>query len=193
MPPDQRILHAIPAKGRNLIAGLTIRAFPKFGLYCYQSQTMYLAIRCGRINANAPSGHFHNDQLALELNMNRVDIIADPGSYIYTPLPHRRNEYRSVKAHFAPRLKDVEPNPIGKLLFRLGDRTKAECLYFGKRGFLGMHKGYGPPLYRMVLLKENELLIHDFTEAQENIISEQPTRRTGNPPSSNGYGIIIKS
>lgn len=193
LAPNQKVTHNIRAKRANLLEGLTALAFPKFGLYCYRSPAMYLAVRCGRLNDKAPSGHFHNDQLSIELNLEGKDIIRDPGSYLYTPLPHRRNEYRSVKAHYAPRLGDIEPNRVGPLLFHLEDKAKAQCLYFGPDGFLGTHSGYGPPIYRMILIKENELLIHDFTEAQESVISDPPGQRSGVPPFSSGYGMVFKS
>jgi len=36
-------------------------------------------------------------------------LISDPGSYIYTPFPEKRREYRSADAHFSPfNIKTIE-------------------------------------------------------------------------------------
>ena len=63
--------------------------------------------------------------------------IRDPGTYLYTPLPERRNAYRSVRAHFAPQLVGPEPASLGDGLFRLGPGSQATCLYWGEHGFAG--------------------------------------------------------
>ena len=187
LPSSQKVEHVIPAIDIKI---LNYYAFPIFGLFIFTNPGFYMSVRCGMKDNRAPSGHFHNDQLSIELNINGEDIIRDPGTYVYTPLPNRRNEYRSVKAHFAPRINEREPNKITNLLFRLDDQCKAKCLYFGDKGFLGMHNGYGEPIYRMVLLKSDSIIICDFTESNREIISESPFNDAIKTPYSPGYGIV---
>jgi hypothetical protein len=68
------------------------------------------------------------------------DWIRDPGTYVYTPLPDRRNAYRSIRAHFAPQLEGPEPAGLEKELFTLADATAGTCLYWGEAGFAGEHR-----------------------------------------------------
>lgn len=146
--------------------GLKLYAYPDFGLYIYRSKRFYLAIRCGPVGQNGNGGHAHNDQLSIELNVDGQDIVADPGTYLYTPLPERRNEYRSVTAHFAPQVKNCEPGSLDLGLFKLGDEVRAECLYFGAEGFVGWHYGYGEVVWRVVKIagSDNSIRIQDMAD-----------------------------
>jgi hypothetical protein len=157
----QRQSWEIPIPGDELWTGLQTVAYPDFGLFIFRSRHVYLAVRCGPIGQCGHGGHAHNDQLAVELTVDGEDWIADPGTYLYTPLPARRNEYRSVRAHFAPQLSTAEPGRLDLGLFRLGSEAQAECLYFGSEGFIGLHWGYGTPLYRAVTLNAGGVLIED--------------------------------
>jgi hypothetical protein len=141
-------------------------AFPDFGLFVVRTGRSYLAIRCGPIGLNGLGAHAHNDALAIELVVEDREVVRDPGSYVYTPLPAERDRYRSVRAHFAPRVAGREPGRLGPGPFRLGDEAQARCIYFGPDGFLGMHVGYGRPVYRLVTLADRMLAIDDFSEGE---------------------------
>ena len=148
-------------------------------------------MRCGGLGENAPTGHIHNDQLSIELSLEGTDWIKDPGTYLYTPLPQRRNQYRSVKAHYAPCVENREPNSLEGPLFQLTDNSKPKCLFFGEKGFLGTHSGFGSPIYRMIIIKEHSLVIHDYIDGPETLISEPPTQGSSTMPFSNGYGLLL--
>ena len=173
--------------------GLKLYAYPDFGLYVYRSKRLYLAIRCGSIGQNGNGGHAHNDQLSIELHIDRKDIICDPGTYLYTPMPSRRNEYRSVTAHYAPQLRGLEPGNLKSGLFCLGNDAKGSCLCFGEDGFIGMHYGYGFPISRAIMVLENTIRITDFTpenvrlEPIRQLNPEQPSTT----PFSPGYGLRL--
>jgi hypothetical protein len=137
-------------------------AYPDFGLYVYRSKRFYLSIRCGPVGQNGNGGHAHNDQLSIELNVDGKDWITDPGTYLYTPLPERRNEYRSVKVHFSPQLEKHEPGNMTIGTFVLGGDPKAEVIFLGSREFIGKHVGYGIPVYRHIIIQDTEILITDF-------------------------------
>jgi hypothetical protein len=113
--------HEIPVPGGGLLRDPALYAYPEFGVFLYRAKRFSLAIRCGSIGQNGVGGHAHNDQLSIELNVDGEDWITDPGTYLYTPIPERRDEYRSVRAHFAPRMGSREPGHMDPGLFRLGE------------------------------------------------------------------------
>jgi hypothetical protein len=170
-------------------------AYPDFGLFIWRSPRVYLAVRCGPRKHRGPGAHAHNDQLAIELSIDEHDVFADPGSYLYTPDPHERNRYRSATAHCAPQpIRTREPGGISQGLFELHDRARAECLYFGPRSFVGMHRGFGRPVYRIVELEPRAIVVTDVAERALPLRETwpdgagQPLRRP--IPFSAGYGIV---
>lgn len=167
MPQPEAAAHlslSIPAPGSSLLDGLRLYGYPDFGLYIFQSARLYLALRCGPVGQNSSGGHAHNDQLSIELLLDGQVVFCDPGTHLYTPLPQRRNQYRSARAHFVPRL-DSEPASLSLGPFRLEDRAQARCLYFGPEGFAGMHRGYGQPVYRLVRIAADAVMIDDYGPA----------------------------
>jgi hypothetical protein len=164
-------LRALPAPQRQRfeirLGGplLAAHRFSDFGVFVFRGATWYLAVRCGPIGLNGLGAHAHNDALAVELTDGGHDLARDPGSYLYTPSPLERDRYRSVQAHFAPRVAGREPGSLARGLFRLGNEARARCLYFDGGRFLGCHGGYGAPVYRHVAIADGRLTIEDFSEA----------------------------
>lgn len=181
-----------------LTHGLQTFGFPDFGLYVFKSSRLYLAIRCGAVGRRGCGGHNHNDQLSLELMVDGRTWVADPGTYVYTSLPEVRNRYRSVYAHFAPQAAGREPAPLDSGLFSLPDRTRSEVLYFGHRGFVGMHRGFGRATYRRVNLKELRVTVVDLVPHQGENDEGDTYRLVRRPlegplPFSPGYGVIAST
>jgi hypothetical protein len=185
----QRQVLEIPIPGDDLYKELKLYAYPDFGLYLYRSSSLYLAVRCGAIGQNGKGGHAHNDQLSIELNVDGEDWITDPGTYLYTPLPERRNQYRSVKAHFAPQLEGQEPGRLDLGLFRLGNAAGAICRFYGKEGCIGMYYAFNSAIYRKIQLKCDALLISDISE-QHHILLQSIMHLNYANKVSNGYGKI---
>ena len=146
----------------EVLNGLATYAYPDFGIYIWKSDRFFLSIRCGPVGQNGNGGHAHNDQLAIELNIDGKDWVADPGTYIYTPSPKERNAYRSVHAHAAPKFGLKEPARLDLGLFRLEDKAQSRCLNFGLDGFGGVHTGYGMPLQRCVKFQAGNIRIIDM-------------------------------
>lgn len=195
--PDStsRSLIHIPVAGGTIREALELYAYPDFGLYIFKSSRLYLALRAGPVGQNGNGGHAHNDQLAIELSIDGENWIVDPGTYLYTALPGKRNEYRSVSAHFAPRLNAKEPARLDLNLFKLEETAHAKCLYFGEMGFIGMHEGYGTPVWRVASIGEKEIRICDYyselADAPEEMVIDRcclPER----PAISPGYGILCE-
>ena len=157
----QRHVLKIPIQGGNLYEGRKLYVYPDFGLYIYRSRRLYLLIRCGSVGQNGKGGHDHNDQLSIELNVDGEEWISDPGTYLYTPLPELRNEYRSVKAHFSPQVEGQEPGQLDQGIFRIKNAVRGECKYFQENGFVGVHQGYGKSIYRCIILFPNKITIID--------------------------------
>ena len=107
------------APGASLLAGLRALAYPDFGAYVFRSRRLFLCLRAGFPNGHGLDGHAHADQLSLEVCIDGVGWIRDPGSYLYTPSPRQRNLYRSSAAHFVPYVLDGEPELWSRGLFDL--------------------------------------------------------------------------
>lgn len=166
--------------------------FPEAGLYLFRNAALYLLIKCGKNGQGGNGGHDHNDQLSIEMWMEGKDIFVDPGTCLYTPLPSVRNKYRSVRAHFAPQLENKEPASLDCGLFHLPDVTQSQVLYFGDKGFVGSHSGYGELIYRMVSLTQYEVKITDYTTGSGKLsdiydLSRYPCRI----PYSPSYGQFL--
>lgn len=208
VPPEGFVLldAEIRVPGGRLLDGLKARAFPDFGLYVWRSERLFLTVRCGPLGQNGRGGHCHNDQLAVELAVDGEDWIAETGTYLYTPVPERRNAYRSVHAHFAPRLGEgQEPGRLDLGPFWLGDEAKARCAAFGTKGFLGSHRGFGPEVFRRVELSDTGIRITDVVKgrakktadrAADRIVlgGRDAVRAAFQPPLavSPGYGLVFR-
>jgi hypothetical protein len=179
--------HEFEFRGGDLRKGLELCAYPGFGIYIFRSRRLYLAVRCGTIDTRLNAAHAHNDQLLVELNVDGSDVIADPGSYVYSPLPRRRNECRVWKAHFTPRLEN-EPEGTAAGLFVLSAPPTGTCLYFGEDGFAGERASRsGVTLYRIVRILPNRILIHDACNSAPLARSLSPDEL---PRFSPGYGTL---
>ena len=182
----------IPVPGGGLNQGLELLAYPDFGLYLRRSKRLFLALRCGPRGQEGIVGHAHLDQLALELNLDGRDLIVDPGSYLYTSLPARRNQYRSARAHFAPQVKGREPGRLEGGLFDLKGWARGECLHWSKKGFLGRHGGYGALLWLSVRVEDERIIV---SAGWEGLRPAGPRLCLGGPPIpvSPGYGRLLSS
>lgn len=159
--------------GSDLLQNLQLFPYPDFGVYIYKSPSLYLAVRCGSIGQNGNGGHAHNDQLAIELNIDGKDIISDPGTYLYTPIHKYRNKFRSTRAHFTPVFKHdfKEQNnwKAGKEgIFHLESSKIGHVVYVKKDCFVGRHDCFGKPVYRLIEIKKNEVCVYDF--ADDNLV-----------------------
>ncbi|MEX0679132.1 MAG: heparinase II/III family protein [Pirellulales bacterium] len=190
-----RYVHRIELPDAEIVRDLNQIAYPDFGLFMWRSPRLYLAVRCGPRRQIGPGAHAHNDQLALELSTDGRDLLADPGSCLYTPDPRQRNRYRSVTAHWAPQPIHLrEPGRLDLGLFALDDRARAQCLYFGPRGFAGRHQGYGRPVYRIVELEPTAIVVTDYADRAIALREAWPNRSVTQYrercPFSAGYGIV---
>jgi hypothetical protein len=184
LPQESRCTTEYSIDCLDLRYGLELFGYPDFGAYVFRTARLFLAVRCGKVGSGGLGGHAHLDQLTLELVIDGKSLVSDPGTYLYTPLPQRRNAYRSSHAHFVPHLPDREPGDLTRNIFLLDGRVDGECLYFGPRGFAGRHYGFGEAIYRLVAIEKNRIVVHDFSESGEVLDDSAPEKL----PFSPGYG-----
>jgi hypothetical protein len=175
--------------GADLREGLRRFDFPDFGLCIFRSARVYLAIRCGPIGQNGRGGHAHNDQLSVVLWLDGEVRLTDPGTYLYTALPHLRDRYRSACVHNAPRPAPSgsiprEPGRLDLGMFRLGDTARAEWVAADAHSFCGRHFGYGFAVYRTVIIEAEAVILEDFADVER--IAWLPPESI---PIARGYGI----
>ncbi len=128
--------------GKSEEKGEPLSLYPDFGLYIQRKDPWVLAIRCGSIGQKGNGGHAHNDQLSFELAVSGVSCIVDPGTYVYTPLPERRRQFRSAAMHNTLVVLGKEQNE-DEGLFRMKDTSQAKVLRFEEGLFMGEHQGFG--------------------------------------------------
>ena len=162
--------------------------YPDSGIFIFKSSKFYLAVCATPPGQKGHGGHTHNDKLGYELWIEGRDISRDPGTYLYTPLPDRRNEFRSVKAHNAPIVEDLEQNSwregIAGLFGMLAD-CRCFVADFGEN-FISLAAEYkGVKIMRKFEIKEDRLVITD-TANREFYYSKFELY-------SNGYGKLTKN
>ncbi len=180
------VFDAAAAGAVSLLEGLQCLRFPGMGCHVFRSARLYLAVRCGENGIAGLGAHAHCDQLGIELVIDGHSIVRDPGTYLYTASPARRNAYRSASAHHVPRVEGREPANLGLGLFDLRGAPEGECLYFGPLGFVGRHGGYGNWVYRQILLGEHSVVVQDFSEGDLHLSDPTPASL----PFSPGYGRL---
>lgn len=76
-----------------------VQTYANFGLTIIKNKDLHLTFRHATFNPNQPTGHFHQDQLAITLSVNGIPILIDPGTYVYTANTNYRNMLRSAESH----------------------------------------------------------------------------------------------
>jgi hypothetical protein len=171
---------------KGALAGVTRRAYPRFGHFVFTGPRFFLAIRCAPERAAGPPGHAHDDVLTVELQVDGRDFLTDPGTFVYTPLPAERNRYRSAAAHFCPRPAGMAGADLGLGLFEIANLPHGRCLAFTEDTFHAEATGPGWTVQRLVNLREDRVLIADLSLTGP--LADLPPA-PGDPPVCIGYGL----
>ncbi len=129
------------------------RPFSDFGLYTYRFARFTLILRCGPVGQQGVGGHAHNDQLSFELAVGGRSVVVDPGTYLYTPDPDRRNIFRGTAMHNTLVIPDREQNgweASQRGLFSLRRCCRAHVVASGPDEWIAEHDGFGEPCRRRV-------------------------------------------
>ncbi|MHA7815829.1 MAG: heparinase II/III family protein [Pseudohaliea sp.] len=95
----------------DLLDGLAWSVFEDSGLYIARSPALYLVLTAAcssQLKHNL--SHSHNDRLGVELYFGTAPRLRDPGTYQYTALRKRRDDFRRTRAHNVPRVAGFEQN-----------------------------------------------------------------------------------
>jgi len=109
----------------NYLRNIRSKAFSNAGWYIMRKDKNYMIISGGPNGQDGNGGHAHNDKLSFELCINNKDILVDSGSYLYTPFPEWRNNFRSTSFHNTILVDSKEQNKISeKNLFSMGNNAE---------------------------------------------------------------------
>lgn len=170
----------------DLLEGLKIYAFSDFGVYIYRSKRMYLLIRCWTGEQQEPSYHKHQDQLSVELAVDGHDLIRDPGTYLYTPIPSERFIYQANTSHFSPFIDHNYKGKNYENVFRTIHFERVQLSYFGKRGFIA--KSIDSANKEIAICLGNKSVVI-YTIHQLDKLNVKSFKYT--PPYSQGYGVKL--
>jgi hypothetical protein len=149
----------LAAPGASLRTGMEVRTWPDFGATVFRSERLYLCLRAGFGRHDGSGGHAHVDQLAVEVAIDGVDWIRDPGSCVYTPSPRLRNAYRSHAAHFTPYTLEGEGVLWGRGLFQLPLDVRVRAAAAGPDGAAVDLLLAGTRIGHLVMVGEQEILL----------------------------------
>jgi hypothetical protein len=148
---------------------LTLLSFPDFGVYVWRNERLFVSLRCApHAREDAPMGHTHDDNLALEVWADGRALLEDPGTYVYTPLPELRRAYREWPVHFVPRSSQWEAIQWDEsYLFNCKHRARAHCSAIGAHGAIAWLSHENGDVGRAIEFRPGELWIADFARRCE--------------------------
>jgi hypothetical protein len=160
----------------------------EFGIVVLKSEEFYLSLSMlQRDKAHRYRGHFHNDQLSIDLWVKGEQVLADPGNLTYTGDMETRNAMRSARAHNAPYL-DEEPNRFmdGIMgLFHTMNDTNVELYELSNQKIKAALFFKNEKIVREIFIEEDKITIHDSASKLFEI-------NTNNSLVSDGYGRVLR-
>lgn len=123
-------------------------AFNKGGSYIIKQNDNHIFIDCGPVGLSNRGGHGHNDCLSFTATINGINIVTDPGSYVYTSDIKMRQQLRSTKSHNTPMIADTEINSFisDKHIWHLKGEAFPSLIQWQEDDefvyFVGSHSGY---------------------------------------------------
>lgn len=164
----------------------TQAGFPEFGLYVFKhNEGLLISFRCfGAPPLMAPSGHRHDDNLAVEYRFRSTER-RDPGTFVYTPSVEQRNRYRAAAAHDVPRICGQSITTVGNALFELKQIAYAQCLCWRPNAVAGEIATSAGKILRILQISGQALAIYDCVEGDAEIAELSPEL-----PVSMGYGRL---
>ena len=162
--------------------------FHDFGLYHFYNKLFSLFIVCRNEYNYFNSGHIHDDNLSIDLVINKKPVITDPGSFSYASDITKRNFYRSNLAHFVPQCYGIKTIKFSnKNLFYIDQMLKAKCLLLTKNSFLGNINYENKNLFRKVIIEDNGIRVLDYSTSSE--IKKKDYKKKGIKVCSS-FGVI---
>ena len=189
------------------IYNLSSKGFKESGIYVLRNRNFYLAVSCMPNGQNGRGVHTHNDKLSFELSYKDIDIVVDPGTYVYTTFTTERNKFRSTSYHNTVQENGFEQNDFGDNVFEMANDAVVSVNKFSNTLLDCQHNGFvkkgGSIHRRKFMLFDNYFVIEDHLESKyklkaflhfapriEIIINHQPS--TINHQSNNDKIFLIK-
>jgi hypothetical protein len=163
--------------------------YPDAGIHIYRSSRVHMTISAGPNGQNGNGGHAHNDRLSFELQIDGVDLLQDPGTYVYTAMADQRNLYRSTAAHHAPcpaghEQNRWEPGIMGLFWMHEDSSAWISDVSGGTISLdLRLPEGY---IFRRLAVEDRRVTVEDFADWPD--LQERHCL-----PFSNGYGRKLRS
>jgi heparinase II/III-like protein len=142
---------------------LRLSCYREFGLYIWKTDDFMMTLRCHEGQGLREWGHFHDDNLGLTLYGRGQDLIADPGSYLYSAKPEDRRAYQASSAHYVPRLENCPAMAFGPSLFEAKPLAKGDCLKFDQTGSVMTLTGQDWSLARRIKITSKTIEITDMS------------------------------
>jgi hypothetical protein len=111
------------------------------------------------------AAHAHSDALSLEVRVDGVDVLADPGTYCYHGEPEWRDYFRSTIAHNTVEVSGTEQSTWGGPFLWLRGATSTVRRHSGN-AWEAEHDGYAPVTHRRTAaLEQGVLRVDDQLDA----------------------------
>ncbi|MEV0792134.1 alginate lyase family protein [Kribbella sp. NPDC050459] len=115
------------------------------------------------------AAHAHSDALSLEVRVDGVDVLADPGTYCYHGEPEWRDYFRSTIAHNTVEVAGTEQSTWGGPFLWLRGATGVLRRYDGN-AWEAEHDGYAPVTHRRTaVLEQGVLRVQDHLDAPADV------------------------
>ena len=141
--------------------------FSDFGLYIFEHKIFKLFITCKKKYDFLKSGHYHYDNLSIDLSIDSKNVITDPGSFTYTSDLKERKKFKGFQSHFVPFFKKFKLNQDKDLVFNSNFFFKAVCLYMSENEFLGKITYNNGVIFRHISISEKGIKIFDCSNDED--------------------------
>ena len=175
-------------ENKSIQDGLVFIPYVESGIFIFKSDRLYLIVSAGPNGQNGNGGHAHNDKLSFELMVDGKNVMVDPGTYLYTPIPEKRNLFRSVKVHNTLMVDGEEQNNWieGRSgLFNMKNQTTCYLLDYGENYLDVAVKYRNIKQRRQFFINKDSLLIKNYSNKE--FIENYNNFKIF----SNGYGKLL--
>ena len=149
----------LAAPGASLRTGIRAWSYPDFGVCVFRSDRLFLALRAGFGRHDRRGAHAHVDQLGLEVAIDGLGWIRDPGSFVFTASPRLRDMYRSSAAHFVPYLLEREALLWRHGPFHLDLHVRVSAAAIGPDGAAVELLLEGTRIAQSLIISEQEIVV----------------------------------
>lgn len=174
--------YEIASYGLDLLENIVRLDYPQFGIYVFRGENIYLCVNASDNGQRGNAGHAHNDKLSFELFIGGQCIFEDCGTYVYTSIPERRNEFRSINKHNTV-FSGIEQNEYNGL-FSMKDRTRCDILSITDQSVILLVQYADVVHIREFYIENDKVRICDSCNMRfkQNFEQQPPTR---------GYGKLL--